>query len=319
MKAAYYTENGGPEVLTYGEIDDPVVKANTVLIRTVAISIEGGDLLNRLVTPPKWTPYVGGYQAAGVVEATGAQVTRFKVGQPVIGFNRSGSHAELFAVPEHFAYPVPEGMDLAIASTIPVAFGTASDSLFEFGRLQPGETVLIQGAAGGVGLAAVQLAAQAGAMVIGTASGQDRLDRLTAFGMHHGIDYRTQDIAERTKEITGGAGADLVIDLAGGKSIKALIDALRYRGRYAVVGASSDVPSFGFFELIRKSMTTFGISFGSEMHTPRAHTLLASLARRIAQGQLTMPIEREFALSDASAAHEFVANGHPFGRVLLRP
>lgn len=320
MKAAYYNENGGPEVLTYGDIPDPVVRDTDVLIRVSVISIEGGDLLNRRVTPPRTVPYVGGYQAGGVVEAVGAAVTRFTVGQRVVGFNWSGSHAELFCVPERYCYAVPDGMHLDHAAMIPVAFGTASDALFEFGALCAGETVLVQGATGGVGIAAVQLAAQAGATVIGTASCDDRLARLVPMGLHHAINYRTQDIAARVREITNGAGADLVLDMAGGKTTQALIAALRYRARYAVIGASSgDLPSFGFFELIRKSLSVYGISFGGEMHTPRAHALIADLMARMAAGELTMPVEREFPLAQAEQAHHFVEHGHPFGRVLMRP
>lgn len=319
MKAVHYSRNGGPEVMACGELPDPPVGPDTVLIAVAWISIEGGDLLNRLVTPPPTVPFVPGYQAAGTVVEVGAAVTRFRPGDHVIGFNWSGSHAALFAVPEHFAYPVPGGMDLRTAATIPVAFGTAHDSLFEYGAMRPGDFVLVQGAAGGVGLAAVQLASKAGAIVIGTASGQDRLARIAPYGLHHGIDHRREDIAERCREITGGKGVDLVLDLAGGQGKDALMNALRPHGRYAVVGAATGtLPTFGFFELIRKALHVVGISFGRDMHTPRVHALIADLARRIGEGELEMPIAAEFALSDAVAAHRFVAEGHPLGRVLLR-
>jgi len=119
-------------------------------------------------------PHIIGYQGAGLVEAVGQGVTQVRVGQRVVAFNWSGSHAEIFAVPEHFVYPIPGNMSFELASTIPVAFGTAHDSLFEFGRLRAGETVLIQGAAGGVGIAALQLAKAAGATVIGTSSTGER-------------------------------------------------------------------------------------------------------------------------------------------------
>ena len=319
MKAVYYFENGGPEVMQYGDLPDPEVGPKTVLVAVEWISIEGGDLLNRLVSPPSKTPFVPGYQASGKVLAVGSEVTRFKEGDKVIGFDWHGSHAELFAVPEHYAYPVPEGLDLQQAATIPVAFGTAHDSLFHFGQVQPGEFVLVQGAAGGVGLAAVQLASQAGAVVIGTASSRERLERIVPFGLHHGIDYRTEDIAARCKEITGGNGVDLILDLAGGQGKDALISAIRPHGRYAVIGAATgNLPSFGFFELIRKAMHVYGISFGREMNTERAHALLADIARRMASGNLQMPIDAEFDLSDAVAAHRHVAEGHPFGRVLMK-
>lgn len=319
MKAAWYTENGGPEVMQYGDLPDPEVRADTVVIAVEWISIEGGDLLNRLVTPPRVKPFVPGYQASGTVVEVGSGVTRFKAGDRVIGFDWHGSHASLFAVPEKYCYPVPDDLDLKDASTIPVAFGTASDALFEFGRLQPGETVLIQGAAGGVGLAAVQLASKAGATVIGTASSDERLSKLKEWGLHHGINYRTQDIADVCRELTGNTGVDIVLDMAGGKGVSTLLKAMRYRGRYEVIGAATgDTPRFEFFELIRRSATVHAISFGGEMHTPRAHALIASFARRMARGDLVMPIERVFPLSEAVEAHRFVAEGHPFGRVLMQ-
>lgn len=320
MKAAYYFENGGPEVLQYGDAPDPEVKAKTVLIRVEWISIEGGDLLNRIHTPPRTQPFIPGYQAAGTVEAVGQDVTRFRPGDRVVGFDWGGSHAELFAVPEHYAYPVPSGADLRNAAIVPVAFGTAHDALFEYGGLKPGEHVLVQGAAGGVGLAAVQLAARAGAIVIGTASGAERSARVRQFGADHMIDYRKEDIAERCQEITGGKGVDLVLDLAGGRGKDLLVAALKAHGRYAVIGAAEGtLPKFEFFELIRKAMHVIGISFGRDMHTPRVHELLAELIGRVASGDLKMPIEKEFTLKDARDAHRYVGEEHPFGRVVMRP
>lgn len=320
MQAVWYNENGGPEVLNHGALPDPEVGPGTVLIRVEVISLEGGDLLNRVHTPPARRPHIPGYQAAGTVVAVGKDVTRFREGDRAIGFNWSGSHAELFAMPETYAYPVPEGMDLELAAVVPIAFGTAYDALFTYGALQRGETVLVQGAAGGVGIAAVQLAAQAGATVIGTASSPERLALIAPLGLTHGIDYRREDIAARCREITGGKGVDLVLDLAGGAGKDALVDALRGHGRYAVIGAAEGtLPSFGFFEMIRKAMQVTGISFGRDMHTPRVHALVADLLARVQAGTLVMPIDRSFALEDAVEAHRFVAQGHPFGRVVMRP
>lgn len=320
MKAAFYNRNGGPEVLEFGDVPMPSVEADTVLIKVVAISVEGGDLLNRQVTPPAHSPFVCGYQAAGVVEKVGARVRNFKPGDRVVGFNWHGSYAEYFAVPERYAYAIPTGLDLKIAATVPIAFGTASDALFEFGRLMPGETVLVQGTAGGVGLAASQLAAQAGCIVVGTARGDQRRERLKELGVNHVIDYSTEDIAKRCKALTDGRGVDLVVDLAGGRSTDALLDAVSYRGRFAVVGASSGtLPSFGFFELIRKSLHVFGVSFGREMHTQRAHNLLASIYSRLENGFLQMPIAAEYPLPDVVAAHRFITEEHQLGRVLLIP
>lgn len=320
MKAAVYYENGPASLLRYEDLPDPAVGAGDVLIRVEAVSIEGGDILNRQLVPPPAKPHVVGYQAAGIVAAIGREVKRIRVGQRVAAFNWSGSHATLFAVPEEFAFEVPDGLDIRVAATIPVTFGTADDALFEFGCLQAGETAVIHGGAGGVGLAAIQLAKAAGATVIATASSAERLERLRPFGMDHGINYKTQDVAAEMLRLTGGKGVDLLVDMVGGPSIKSMTTAIRYRGRLAVVGAASgEFPSFGFVELVTRSLSLFGILFGQEMHTPRAHDLLGRHFAAAAAGRITMPIDRVFSLAEAAAAHEYAQHGHPFGRVIMTP
>lgn len=320
MKAVFYHENGGPDVMQFGDLPAPELGAGSVLIRVEAISIEGGDLLNRLVTPPAHTPFIPGYQAAGTIEGVGSDITRFKAGQRVVAFNWNGSHAELMTAPEDFCFEIPEGLDVQLAASAPIAFGTAHDSLVAYGQVQAGETVLIQGAGGGVGLAAVQIARDLGATVIGTASSAERLKRIAPFGLDHGINYRDEDIGERCRELTDGKGVDLVLDLAGGAGKDQLVKALKPHGRYGAVGASSgDVPSFSFFELIGARLNVYGVSLGQEMHTQRVRDLVDMIFAKLADGSYKMPIDRVFALSDAIAAHRHVAEGHPFGRVLMVP
>lgn len=320
MRAVVYERNGGPEVLELRDLPDPQAGDGQVLIQTEYISIEGGDILNRRLVPPPHQPFVPGYQVAGTVIDIGRDVEGITAGQKVAAFGWSGSHAELFCTRREYVFPVPPGMDLALASTVPVPFGTADDALFELGQLQAGETVLIQGAAGGVGLAAIQLASRAGATVVGTSSSEERLQRLRDYGLEHGINYRTENIAERCRDITAGRGVELVIDLAGGAGVEQLLEAIAYRGRYGIVGASTgDLPSFRFFDLIRKSLHVYGTSFGREMHTERARKLVNRLMDEVATGQLRMPVERIFPLTCAREAHDYVENGHPFGRVLMGP
>lgn len=320
MKAAYCEQAGGPEVLVYGDVPEPELARDHVLIRVEAVSIEGGDVLNRRLGHPGTGRHIVGYQAGGVVEAVGADVTGFRPGQRVAAHNGFGSHAELFAAPESQCFPVPDAVPMDVGCTVPVTFGTAHDALFEFGQLRAGETVLIQGAAGGVGVACVQLARRAGAKVIGTAHGAERLERLRALGMDHGIDYSREDIGARAKELTGGRGVDLVVDMAGGKALPRLIDALAYRGRFAVVGgASGEFQTFTFRDLLFKNLTVVGVFFALEIQSRRAHEAIAACYAEIGAGRLTMPIDRIFPLAEAAAAHAHVERGHPFGRVLLRP
>jgi len=213
VRAAVYYETGGPEVLRYEEVPDPVLRPRGVLIDVKAVGVQGGDLINRTRGAMTSTPHIVGYQAAGVVREVGSDVVGLGVGQPVVATMRSGSHAEIVSVPAESVYAVPDGLDIEFAAAVPLEFGTAHEGLFEFGRLEAGESVLVQAGASGLGLAAVQLARAAGAgMVLATASSDERLDRLGAYGMDHGINYAKSDVPAEVMRLTGGRGVDLVID-----------------------------------------------------------------------------------------------------------
>src|SRR5271166_4351813 len=194
MQAAVYYENGNPDVLKYEDVPEPVCHPKGVVIRVEAVSIEGGDTLNRWHGPLLTKPHVVGYQAGGEIVEVGSEVTNLRVGQKVATSGAFGSHAELRAVPARSAWVVPDGFVVKLASVMPVACGTADDCLFEFGHLKAGETVLVQAGASGVGTAAIQLAKRAGATVLATASSDAKLEKLKALGMDHGINYKTHDV-----------------------------------------------------------------------------------------------------------------------------
>src|SRR3990172_5512155 len=163
MKAAVYYETGPPDVFRYEDVPDPQCRPDGVLIEVKAVSIEGGDVLNRAGGEMPTKPHIVGYQCAGVVREVGAHVSGLAAGQAAVALMPFGSHASMVAVPAPQAWSVPDGLDIEAAAAVPVAWGTAHDCLFEFGRLQRGEIVLVQAGPGGVGLAAVQLAKRAGA------------------------------------------------------------------------------------------------------------------------------------------------------------
>lgn len=238
MQAAVYYRNGGPEVFQYETVPDPVCTPGTVLIKVAAISVEGGDLIARELSPLTGSPHVVGYQCAGEIVAVGEGVHDRKIGQKIVSITAAGSHAELVVAHVDQTWLIPDGMDMDVAAAIPVAFGTAHECLFAFGHLQKGETVLIHAGAGALGLAAIQLAKRAGATVFSTASSAERLARLGAFGMDVGINYVTEDFVEVVKARTGGKGVDLVIDSIAGKTLQRSIQALTYRGRAITVGVS---------------------------------------------------------------------------------
>jgi NADPH:quinone reductase len=322
VKAAVYYQTGGPEVLKYEDVPDPTVRPGGLLIDVKAVGIQGGDLLHRQGGVLATVPHVVGYQAAGIVSAVGDGVTGFSAGQNVVVTMGNGSHAAMASVPARSAYALPEGMDLQVAASIPIEFGTADDCLFEFGHLKAGETVLVQAGAGGVGLAAIQLAKKAGATVIATASSDGRLNRLSEYGMDHGINYAKNDLAAETMRITQGHGADLIVDSVGGKTLEASIAAMAYRGRISWVGnAGREEETPAVWPIMQKNGSITGVFLGAEFaaQPQRTRALIERLIARVASGELRVAIDRVFPLSQAADAHRYIESRQAFGRVLLAP
>lgn len=320
MKAAVYYENGTPDVLKYEDVPDPVCHPKGVIIKVAAVSIEGGDTLNRWHGALVTKPHIVGYQAGGEIVEVGSEVKHLRVGQKVTTVFNYGSHAELRAVPARNAWPVPDGFDIKLASAVPVPFGTADDCLFEFGHLKAGETVLVQAGASGVGVAAVQLAKRAGAKVIATASSDDRLERLKPLGMDHGINYRREDVAKSVMKLTDRKGADLVVDPVGGATLQSSIMALAYRGRISMVGAAGrEAMTVDVSPLMAGNRSLTGVFLGAEIATDRAHNMIQRLVDEAARGEFKVVIDRTFPLKEAAAAHAYIESRQAVGRVLLIP
>lgn len=320
MKAAVYYENGAPGVLRYEDVPDPLCIPGTILIKVEAVSIEGGDTLNRGRGALASVPHIVGYQAAGTILEVGEGVSNFKPGQRVTTVNMHGSHAEKRVVFAQTAWAIPDTMDIKTAAAIPVPFGTAHDCLFEFGKLQAGETVLIQAGAGAVGLAAIQLAKRAGATVIATASSDDRLNQLKAYGMDHGINYQTQDLVSEVKRLTDNKGVNLVVDPVGGTTLQKSILSLGYRGRVSMVGNAGREPMVvDVATLMGGNQSLSGVFLGAEIFSPRVQKNIADLIAQIARGELKVVLDHEFSLKDAAAAHEYIESRKAFGRVIMIP
>jgi NADPH2:quinone reductase len=322
MKAAVYYETGGPEVFRYEDVPDPRCGAGDVLIEVQAISIEGGDTLHRAGGEMARRPHIVGYQCAGVVRELGEGVEGRAVGQAVVAIMPHGSHAALVAVPAMTTWPLPDGLDVRRGACVPIPFGTADDCLFEFGRLQRGEAALIHAGAGGVGIAAIQLAKRAGATVLATASSEEKLARLVPLGLDHGINYRDRDWVAEVKRLTGGRGADVIVDSIGGRTLEGSIEAAAYRGRIAYVGSAGRDDYRPSFDALRPgNKTVTGIFLGAELMLsyPRVHGMIAGHLAAIARGELQVVIDREYPLAEAAAAHAYVESRAAFGRVLLIP
>lgn len=322
VRAAVYYQTGGPDVFRYEEVADPVPGPGDVLIRVEAVSIEGGDTLNRLGGAMSGSPHIVGYQCAGTVLAVGDRVITVRPGDRVVTVGLDGSHAELRAVGESFCWVVPSGLTTEEAACVPVPFGTADDSLFEFGHLQSGETVLIHAGASGVGIAAIQLAHRAGARVLATASSTARLDRLHQFGLDHGIDYSALDFGAEVRRLTDGRGADVILDSVGGSVLQQSLLCLAYRGRCITFGdAGRELPERLDVATMRSNnQTLVGYFLGAELFLgTRAHDVIARCLDDVASGQLRVVIDRRFALEEAGEAHAYIESRQAFGRVVLIP
>ena len=322
MKAAVYYETGDPDVLRYEDVPEPSMAGNEILVRVEAVSIEGGDTLNRTGGEMSRVPHIVGYQCAGTVVAVGDGVTIFHEGDRVVTVGLDGSHAELRSVAEPFCWKIPDGLSTEEAACVPVPFGTADDCLFEFGRLRAGETALIQAGASGVGIAAIQLAKRAGARVLATASRHEKLERLLELGLDEGINYVTTDFVSEVRRLTEGRGADVIVDTVGGSTLQGSIRSLAYRGRCVTVGDAGrqGTEQMDISTLRPNNQSLTGYFMGAELFlSPRVHALIAGHLDDIAAGRLRVVIDRRFPLADAAAAHRYIESRQAFGRVLLLP
>lgn len=321
MKAAVYYETGKPEVLRYEDVPDPVCAPNGVVIEVAAIAIEGGDVLNRAGGMMAARPHIVGYNCAGVLREVGAQVSDRKVGDRVTALMMHGSHAERAAIPAGATWLVPESVSFEHAACVPVAWGTAHDCLFEFGRLRAGESVLVQAGSSGVGLACVQLAKRAGAIVYATAS-REKFERLSEFGVDHPIAYREVDFADSIRELTSGRGVDLVVDSVGGDTLQRSLLCLAYRGRAISVGnVSRGDLRVDPAPLSQGNRSLTGVFLGAEVafQTARVRAMLDTILRDLAHGELRTVVDRTFPLAQAAAAHAYIESRAAFGRVVLIP
>jgi NADPH2:quinone reductase len=217
---------------------------------------------------------------------------------------------------------VPDGLDLREAACVPIPFGTAHECLFEFGGLTAGKSALIHAGAGGVGLAAIQLAKKAGATVLATASSDEKLERLKEFGLDHGINYKTEDWVARARSLTGGRGVDVVVDSVG-TTLAGSILATGYRGRVSMVGNAGRAEDRRInpdtLSEMNRSLT--GVFFGGALmfEPQRGRPLVEGLLNDVAGGELRVVIDREYPLEQAGPAHAYIESRQAFGRVVLVP
>lgn len=324
MKAVRIHEYGGPGVLVYEEVPDPEPGPGQVLVRVEAASVNPIDVAvreNRFPTP-KQPPKILGSDGAGTVVRVGDGVTAVGPGQRVLfsglGIGSEGSYAEYAVIHEAQAVPIPDSLPAAEAAAIGMAFPTAYYALVTRGGLQAGETVLVQGASGGVGSASLQLARALGARVLGTATGEDALALVRDLGAEAAIDFRHEDVPASVRELTDGRGVDLVHELVASENLAADITMLARHGRVVVTGQGPDPEAR--LPVGPALAADADVRFMSLANAGRAG--VAAIAREVvamvAAGRLRPVVGARLPLAEARRAHELL-EGHHLGKVVLEP
>src|SRR5712692_3183225 len=321
MKAIRINETGGPEVMHLEEIETPTPKEGEVLIKVAAAGINFADLAQRqgaYLTRTR-TPMTMGFEFAGTVMALGPGVSTPAVGTRVVAFGEGG-YAEYAIAQAATTIPIPPNLDFAYAAAFPVQGITAYQLLRESARIQPGESVLVHAAAGGVGTLAVQLAKLMGAgTVVGTASNASKLGLVRRLGADAAINYTEANWVEQVKNATGGQGADIILEMVGGEVAERSLQCLAPFGRMVVFGAASgQVVQFSGIQLMYKNQAIIGYWLSSQLR--RADRIAAAameLMQFLASGKLEIIVGQTFPLAEAAEAHRAIAERKTVGKVVL--
>jgi NADPH2:quinone reductase len=322
MRALICKEYGSFENLAIEEWSDPVPGDREIAFDVRAAALNFADVLAvaglyQVRTPP---PFIPGNEAAGIVTAVGKNVTRFKVGDKVIGALRGGAFAEKSVVDERFAFPLPTNIDFAQGAAFSVAYGTGYHALKQGANLQRGETVLILGAAGGVGYAAVELAKAMGATVIAAASSAAKLDYARKAGADHVLNYSDEPLRETIKELTDGNGVDVIYDPVGGDLAEAALRSVAWHGRYLVIGfASGEIPRLPLNLTLLKEASIVGVWYGAwaEKQPDELAANTRELGEMIANGTVKPCYSASFALDEFADAFRLIAERRALGKVVL--
>ncbi len=322
MKAIVCKEFGLPSNLVLEEIAPPSPKEKEVLVAVKACGVNFPDtlIIQGLYQFKPELPFTPGSDIAGVVKAVGEGVKHVKPGDEVFGFVLNGGFAEEVVVPASACFPKPQQMDFSIAASFMMAYGTSYHALKDRGNLKSGETLVVLGASGGVGLAAVELGKLMGARVIAAASSKDKLALCTSYGADETINYNEEDLKEKIKELTNGKGADVIYDPVGGTYAKAAVRAMAWEGRYLIVGfAAGDIPRIPLNLALLKGSSLVGVFWGSfAMKTPKKNMEnTKQLMQWYGAGKLNPHIHKVYSLEDAPKALEEMMERKVKGKVVI--
>ena len=323
MKVIDVPQPGGPDALVVAQRPTPTPQATEVLIKIAAAGINRADVLQRKggYPPPPGAPTYPGLEAAGIVAAVGSAVREFKVGDKVCALLQGGGYAEYCVADEAQVLPVPGSLDMIEAASLPEAYFTVWSNVFGFGRLQPGETLLVHGGSSGIGVTAIQLAKALGHTVFTTAGSDDKCRFCEQLGAKRAINYKTEDFVAVIAEETAKQGVNVLLDMVGGSYLSKNIACLAIEGRLVIIATQGGVK--GEADLLRVLQRRLVIT-GSTLR-PRDVTfkrvikqqLLDTVWPLLARGQLKPIVDKVFPLERASEAHAYMESSAHRGKIVL--
>ena len=323
MRAVVASEPGGPEVLSVSELPDPEPGPGEVLIDVAASALNRADLLQRqgFYPPPPGASDVIGMECSGTVAALGPDVEGFAVGDEVCALLAGGGYAEKVAVPAGQVMPLPSGVDLVTAAALPEVACTVWSNLFMVAGLQPRETLLVHGGAGGIGTCAIQLAAALGARVMTTAGSAEKLAVCAELGAEVLINYREQDFVEVGREATDGHGADVILDNMGAAYLPRNVDLLATEGRLVVIGMQGGTKGeLDLGVLLRKRGAVIATALRSRPVAEKSaicRSVVEHVWPLVGEGLVRPIVHTTMPLEEAAAAHALMESSGNVGKILL--
>ncbi len=324
MKAVFVHEFDLAVGMQVDEVEDPTPGPGELLVKAGASGVNPVDVAIRaakhpyakMVTPP----YIPGAEASGEVVALGEGVEGFKIGQRVYGRVMGGGYAELVRLPASTAAELPDVYSFEEGAGLTVPFYTAWNALVIKAEAGAGETVLVQGGAGGVGMASIQLAKRMGCRVFATVSSKEKADFCKSLGADETINYREENFAERCLELTGGRGVDIIVELAACDNFDRDLDAIRVDGRVIVIGTGTGkgpTAEFRVPSVMMKDARVLGLAVVNLV--PKMPELVRRFTPILREGSLKVHVDRALPMSEANAAHEVVLGGKFLGKIVLTP
>lgn len=324
MQAVEISRPGGPEVLQPTTRPLPVLRAGEVLIRVHTAGVNRPDCLQRAgsYNPPPGASDLPGLEVAGTIAAIGPQIDQWAVGDTVCALTPGGGYAQFCATPAAHCLPIPKGLDLAQAASLPETFFTVWINVFERAALQPGETLLVQGGGSGIGVTAIQMARAFGNRVFATAGSAEKCTACERLGAERAINYRTEDFVAIAKELTGGKGVDVILDMVGGDYVPRELKCLATDGRLSIIAfLGGTKANLDMGDILYRRLTITGSTL-----RPRSIEYKAQVARALRErvwplletGRIVPVVHATFPLERAADAHAMMESGAHIGKLLLR-